>query len=213
MARTLVLLIALLLPIRGWAQSAQLPVWDISFGVGTFEGRPGDNNTAYQDNWFFHGRYAVSIDRYWTEHLKTEVEYARSGEGSVYLQEFKAVDGQVYPYGVQSFHQYDQLSARMVWQFGHNAWVHPYLSAGVVAERDRRHLHVPAQYQFVNGRATMVTPDTNTNPTVNYRAGATASAGAKLYLSRRAFFNTGIVGTWSQPSITLSLLAGLGFDF
>jgi len=190
--------------------------WDVSGSAALFEARPGENETVYQDNWYFHGRYAVAIGHYWTEHLKTEVEYAQSGEGSTYLQDFKSIDGLVYPYSVQTFHRLEQASVRMVWQFGENAWVHPYVSGGLVGDRERQRFHIPEQYQYASGRANnrvLVVRDLNSGPTWEYRLGITAGAGAKIYMSRNAYFNTGFVGTWSQPAATASLFAGFGIDF
>lgn len=191
--------------------------WDVSATAALFEAKPGENDTLYQDNWYFQGRYAAAIGYYWTEHLKTEVEYATSGEGSIFFQDFRRLpaDPSVYPIAVESFHRLEQGSVRMVWQFGENAWVHPYVSGGFVGDRERERVHIPAQFQ-PNPRTNqpvLVVHEFNNGPTWEYRLGVTAGAGAKFYMSRNAFFNTGFIGTWSQPAATLSAFAGFGIDF
>src|ERR671913_2376878 len=98
---------------------AQPPVdpkkWEIAGSAALFYAAPGDSDTQYRDQWYFEGRYSAAIARYWTEHLKTEVEYARSAEGSTYRQEFRTVPGNPpnFPYSVESFHRLDQASVRM----------------------------------------------------------------------------------------------------
>jgi hypothetical protein len=121
-----------------------------------------------------------------------------------------------YPYYGQSFNRLEQVSARMVWQFGDNAWVHPYVSGGIVGDRERQRAYFPAQYQYPSSRPTervLLVPETQSGPTIEYRLGVTAGAGAKFYMSRNAFFNTGVIATYSKPAATVSVLAGFGIDF
>jgi hypothetical protein len=203
------------------AQAQQLPdakKWELSASAAVFEVRPGEETPSYGDDWYFSGRYAVAVGRYWTAHLKTEVEYAISGEGSNYLERFSQVPGNPgpLPYSVESIHRVEQGSARMVWQFGDNAWVHPYVSGGLVVDRDRQRLRVPPIYQYPTGRTSgpmILTREETTAPTTTYRAGVTAGAGAKIYMNENAFFNTGVIATYAKPASTISLLAGFGIDF
>lgn len=229
MRNSLWILVVFLL-IGGSAQAQQLEPpkgWDVSATAGFFNAKPvvtasvegpDGNGTLYQDDWYFQGRYAVTIGRYWTEHLKTEVEYAISGEGRRFLQGYKTVQGVPfdYPYYGESFHRLEQVSARMLWQFRENTWVHPYISGGLAGDRERQRVRIPEQYQYPGGRINdpvLVSPEFNSGPEWKYRLGFTAGAGAKFYMTRDAFFTTGIVGTWSQPTATVSVLAGFGIDF
>jgi hypothetical protein len=210
------------------AQTPELKKWEFLVNAAVFEVRPhirqgdggqaGEYQSAYGDDWYFSGRYAASIGHYWTEHLKTEVEYAISTQGSTYLQRFNDVPGNPapFPYSVESIHRLEQLSTRMVWQFAKNSWVHPYVSGGLVVDRDRHRLRIPGIYQYPPGRTSgpmTFVPETTTAPTIEYRVGVTAGAGAKIYMSQNAFFNTGVVATYAKPAATLSLLAGFGIDF
>ena len=193
--------------------------WDVAVSAALFEANPNVEGARYDDEWYFHGRYAVTVGHYWTEHLKTEVEYATSGEGTNFHQEYKSLPGipAPYPYYFESFHRLEQASVRMVWQFGENSWVHPYVSGGLVGDRERQRVHIPVQYQYPGGGSVpnrvLVVDELQSGPTREYRLGATAGAGAKFYMSRNAFFNTGFIGTWSQPAATVSLFAGFGIDF
>ena len=199
------------------AQQPDPKKWEVAGSAALFYAAPGDD-TQYRDQWYFEGRYAAAIARYWTENLKTEVEYAISGEGSTYRLEFRTVPGNPpnYPYSVDLFHRLEQVSARMVWQFGTNRWAHPYVSGGLVGDRERRRIHIPEQYQYVSGRSgdpIVRVGEIDSAPTYEYRIGVTAGAGVKVYMSPNAFFNVGAVGSYSRPAGTLSFLAGFGVDF
>ena len=103
----------------------------------------------------------------------------------------------------------------MVWQFRDNAWVHPFLSAGVVLDAERLRSHVPLQYQ-PTGRAgdfVAVRTELNARKRTELRGGVTVGGGAKFYMSPNAFFNTGVIVTYSRPTATISLTTGFGIDF
>lgn len=199
------------------AQPSEAPKWDLSATAALFNASPAENDNAYRDDWYFDGRYAVTAGHYWTQHLKTEVEYAVSGEGSIYNQVYVTPPGGLYGYPLssESFYRLEQGAIRMVWQFGDNAWVHPYLSGGLVVDRERRRTFVPEQYQYPAGRTNplLITPQVNPAPSYEHRLGYSIGAGVKLYLAPKAFFTTGANVTHSKPARTVSLLAGFGFDF
>lgn len=209
--RTFASIFVVLLGICGSADAQQTvdpKKWEVTGSAALFYARPGDHDTQYRDNWYFEGRYAAAIAHYWTENLKTEVEYATSGEGLIYRPN--------YPYSVESFHRLEQASVRMVWQFGRNRWVHPYVSGGLVGDRERRRIHIPQQYQYVSGRSgepIVLVREIDSEPAWDYRIGVTAGTGAKLYVSPNTFVNVGAIGSYSRPAATLSFLAGFGIDF
>jgi hypothetical protein len=110
-----------------------------------------------------------------------------------------------------------QVSARAVWQFNDNAWVHPYLNAGVVADIDRVRRFSPEFYYPPGdprlGPLGTVRPDINREPDTDYRAGISFGGGSKFYVSPSAYVNAGIQLTYAKPAATVSLLAGFGIDF
>ena len=210
----------LLLTIGGVAEAQEPPSpkkWEASATAAVFEVRPGEEMPSYGDDWYFSGRYAVAIGHYWTGHLKTEVEYAISSEGWTYLERVDNTPGTPpLPYSIQSLHRVEQISTRMVWQFADNAWVHPYVSGGLVVDRDRHRARTPPRYFYPPGRNTgpmIFVPESTSDPAIEYRVGVTAGAGAKIYMTQNAFFNTGFIATYAKPASTLSLLAGFGIDF
>jgi hypothetical protein len=218
--RRLTWIIGVLLGIAGAAEAQTVadaptrPRWEASTSIALIEVSPTKSDARYYDDWYADGRYAGAIAYYWSRHLKTEYEYSVSGEASRFVQDYVTLGGVPYPYGREEFHQLQQHSLRLVYQFRDNQWVHPYLSAGVVMDVDRQRVRVPITYQ-PSGRGGVILVHHGMNTDNNWRArgGVTVGGGAKFYMSRNAFFNAGAVGTYAQPSRTISLVAGFGFDF
>jgi hypothetical protein len=202
------------------AQQPAQPKWDAGASVGLLSASPSPVDEPYGGDWYFEGRYAVSIGRYWTDHLKTEVELLTSGEGERFTQRYSSVPGAApysYPYSVQESHTLRQVSGRLVWQFFDNAWVHPYVFGGVVYDAERRETYIPQQYYYPDPRnqspPQVLAPATNTGPETVHRVGGIAGVGAKIYLSRNAFFNTAFVMSHAKPARTASIIGGFGVDF
>ena len=200
------------------AKAAERPRWDVNFNIGAFVSDPGQRDYPYND-WYSEGRYAASVGYYWTEHLKTELEFAHSGEGSRYIQDFAQVPGVgfVQPISIEAFHRLQQTSARVVWQFGDNRWVHPYVNAGYVFDAERRRFHSPVQYYYPGDPRTrppvLVRPELNSDRSYDYRSGVSLGAGSKFYVSPKAYINTGLQWTVAQPARTVTVLGGLGVEF
>lgn len=215
-------LVFVLLAIPGWAEAQSLaapPRWDLGLSAGFFEARPGTGERdGYRDDWYGEDRYAASLGYYWTNHFKTEFEFAHTGEGSRHEQAVMTLpNGQVFYYATENYHRVQQCAARAVWQFLDNQWVAPYVSAGVVVDMDRQRQHAPPQYQWPvdprTGQPRVVRAGINSERTTEYRGGATIGAGTKFYLSPNAYINTGAVWTYAKPATSISFIAGFGFDF
>ena len=202
-------------------QQPARPRWDVGVTAGFFQANPRQGDDPYGDDWYFQGRYGVSIGRFWTTHLKTEAELSTTGEGTRYTHRFANIPSVPahYPIGVQEHFRLRQVSGRVVWQFFENRWVHPYVLGGVTFDAERQHSVVPEQFFYAGGDAR--TPPTriplslavDAGPDTVYRAGAIAGVGTKLYVTPMAYFNTGLVMTQAKPSRTVSFTVGLGWDF
>ena len=188
---------------------------EIGGTVGVIEARPEEIDVPYYPDWYAHGRYAGSIGYYWTKNLKTEFEHAWSGEGSRYILDYARINGSPYPYQTEQFFQLQQSTLRVVWQFRDNAWVHPYLSAGAVVDVEHQRFHVPVTYQPNprGGAPVLVSNGSNFGDRYEVRGGVSVGGGAKIYMTQRAFFNTGAVVTYSKNAGTVNLIAGFGIDF
>jgi hypothetical protein len=195
-----------------------MPQWDVNLNAGIFGHRPAASDYSY-DNWYNEGRYAASIGYYWTEHLKTEIEFAHSPEGDLHFQELSRVPGTGALHSVygQSFHRLQQTALRLVWQFGRNAWIHPYVNGGAVLDADRQRRYSPVTYSYPGDpRAVppiVVRPEINSGPDTAYRYGVSVGAGTKFYVVPQAYINTGAQWTYTRPAKTLTVLVGFGMEF
>jgi opacity protein-like surface antigen len=208
---------ALLLLIAGpaAAQNVEPPRWDVNASAGFFQGRPTDDTRGW-DDWYGEGRYAASVGRYWSTHFKTEIEFAVAGEGRRFTQHYVPVPGTVInqPVRVDQFLVLRQTSARAVWQFNDNAWVHPYLNAGVTFDVERTRQWVPEQFYYPPGDSrTPIDLGIGNETTTDHRVGFTVGGGAKFYVTPSAYLNTGMQLTRATPSTTISFVAGFGIDF
>ena len=200
------------------AQTQQLPGWDINVSAGLFQARPTDDTRGW-DDWYHQGRYAAAIGYYWSTHFKSEVEFAVTGEGRQFTQQFVPVPGTVinHPISVEEFHRVQQASARAVWQFNDNAWVHPYLNAGFVYEMDRMRRWSPDQFYYgpgdPRGLPRIPLPLVDGAERTDHRGGFTIGGGAKFFVSPSAYINTAVQVTRAKPSTTVTLLAGIGVEF
>lgn len=222
MSRTLALLFTLvtLLPSPSLAQTADPPKWDVSATTGLFSSRPATAATDhYGDRWYSSARAGISVGRYWTPNLKTEVEVMTSAEGMRYASRTAILpDGTHWSYGAHEYFRASQGSARVVWQLLDNRWVHPYLLAGVALDADRQRAFIPEQYRYLgDGRTPAIrhtlVPEQTEGPDTVHRVGAMLGAGAKLYFSPTVFANTVLLVTHAKPAKTVSLVVGLGIDF
>ena len=195
------------------------PKWDANVSAGFFQGRPSDNTRGW-DDWYSEGRYAASIGRYWTTHFKTEVEFATTGEGRRYTEQLLILPGVPVPYPISTevFHRLQQASARAVWQFNDNAWVHPYLNAGVVYDIHRSRYWSPQQFYYPPGDPRIVPPIPVQPPfhgeaETDRRFGFTVGGGSKFFVSPSAYINLGMQVSRARPFTTVTMLAGVGIEF
>ena len=190
--------------------------WDVSGSVALFNATNGDNQTLYDDDWYGTGRFGAQIGYYWNEYIKTELEYARTANGSQYFQQFvRTPDGRdSYSQNYEVIHNVQQLHLRMTAQFRRNTWVHPYITGGVLGERDERRIHIDRDVEILSGGRTLIVPESNNGPHFETNVGLSLGGGAKFYTSQNTFFNAGMLGTWTTPGAgSISLLIGFGIDF
>jgi opacity protein-like surface antigen len=213
------LVLLMLAPSLAMSQTTDPAKWDVNASAGLFQGRPTDDTRGW-DDWYSEGRYAASLGYYWTNHLKTELEFSTTGEGRRFTQHFVAVPGVAvnYPIGVEEFYKLRQTSARVVWQFNDNVWVHPYVNAGMVYEAEHRRQWSPSEFYYPPGDPRTVTRvpinhDLNGDRGTDHRVGFTAGGGAKFYFSPKAYINAGMQITRAKPSTTFSVLTGIGVEF
>lgn len=217
MRLTALLLSLLILPAIATAQPTQK--WDASFQAGAFFNSPetDPNQTSTYDDWYNEGQLTLSVGRYLSTHLKTEFDIATTGEGRHILYVFAfPVDSYRAGTYTERFLKVTTASAGVAWQFFDNQWVHPYLAAGIAVDFDRRRSHRPEQYAIVSdprGARQVLIPELREGPTTTRHARAWVSGGAKFYVSSTAFIRSELRVGFRKDAQTVSLSAGVGFDF
>lgn len=217
----LIVLFILAVPISAGAQAAT-PRWDAAVvGAGIF-GHPDDVANAthfYDDNWYGGGQFGVTAGRYWTTHLKTELELAITSEAHRYVQRFVTVPNLPSPAPVrgEQFLQTREVSLGVTWQFLQNEWVHPYLTGGVALDFDRTRTVMQRQVYYTGDptRGSQIIPiaDSGDGPSTTLRARGLIGMGAKFYMTPKTFFRTEARGAVSPRVEHLAFRAGFGLDF
>ncbi len=177
----------------------RLPRFDLSGNAGWVNAREELQATFYDDWYQDAASFGVVAGFYWNEHVKVEVEAGTTGEGRLF-----AAESDVY-----QEHTFDgrRIAAGAVYQFGHNAWVHPFVGAGVEVERLQHRIDSTSYSRtgtlVVRAQESIV--ETRVRPTL--------TAGFKAYLSPRAFVRSDLVVAASSTSTRVLLRVGVGVDF
>lgn len=164
------------------------------------DGRSGD----ISHRWVF----GADAGYYWTEHLKSEIGIAATTEGSSYVVlRTETGAGQPYPYVAgRLFLQDVRLVAQQLYQFGHNAWLHPYVGGGVVVQHERSRIELD---RFSRPPGGSEVPD-ETHDEIRVRP--VVSAGLKAYVTPRGFVRADLRASPWTESRDFSLTIGLGMD-
>lgn len=172
--------------------SQRLPRNDAALSLGWF-GAEHLQLDRY-DRW--HGTLFAGLagGHYWTDHLKTEVEAAWLSRVNFESYENVFVNG-TPTYAESSYRiQHVKLSIGQSYQFGRNAWVHPFVGAGVDVDRVHIVEDRPAQFRSIyvsadrTSRTIQIPARSESETTV--RAHPFVKTGLKMYASERGFFTT-----------------------
>jgi outer membrane protein with beta-barrel domain len=175
--------------------------------------RGGIGGDSFRD-WFATPRLSVGVGRYWTAHLKTEAELAITRQGNLFSVEQLESEPRVSRYLYRN-HTYEirTLSVVQAWQFRRNAWIHPFVGAGIDVDWEKR--TVETTLQVSDSRTdqvpSMTTLTRETRAEVIPRA--VAIAGLKAYFARNAFFRTDVHASFRERLDQVAWRFGVGWDF
>jgi hypothetical protein len=221
LAGTWPVLIALaLLPAAASAQapSVKSPVSraDLTGSIGWLnDSRQALADTEY-DQWHNHGIHGSAIlGWYWTDHLKTEVDISRSTTGRLWAYD------ELRSGTVTAFRQIryriaaTDLAITQRYQFGRNAFFHPFVGAGVDFAWETISGTAEAAGYYGPGAIgpVQIVPAQNIGPDTRFRARIAAESGFKAYLSERVFFRSDLRVAGLDRVDTMLLRFGFGVDF
>jgi hypothetical protein len=185
--------------------------WDTAAHV-TWLGERLNRPTDWSQ-WYDVGSGGADIGYYWTSHLKTEFDVSTSTRGETYSFEQLALPGSPSPLFLQQSHEFriTTASAGVNAQFLENAWVHPFVGAGIELLRERERIEtvpIPAR------PGAPIVPSPGPESRVRYAGRPFLAAGFKGYVSERVFIRSDLRTSWSSAGVTaIAWRNGIGFDF
>jgi opacity protein-like surface antigen len=187
---------------------------DASGQIGWYTVHKGDYD-SYND-WLGDSFYAgIGAGWYWTDHLKTEVQYGGSSEVRLYTSVPIVISGtQIFASSRYTFRT-RRVTLGQVYQFGRNEWFHPYLGGGldVVWERTTREDEHVTFFDPLTRQSRLLQERRTHPPGTDADARAFWNAGLKAYLSRRAFFVLEGRMTFTARPEEVIFRLGFGADF
>jgi opacity protein-like surface antigen len=158
---------------------------------------------------------AVSGSRYWTDHLKTEVEASWNSPQEGELYENIAHQGGV-TYALSDYRAHDiRVGVAQLYQFGRNEWVHPYIGVGADVVRRERTIERREQTRSVyvqDRNIPVVIPAARERETVVF-VQPIVKTGLKMYVSEKTFFNTELKLGLTRDVDHVVWRIGVGIDF
>jgi hypothetical protein len=205
-------LTCLLLPSLTAAQ-ARTPRNDINLAFGW---TGAADRTRDYDTWEGSMALRASLGRYWTDHMKSEIEsgWEDAARDERYDQ-IQVAGSQVFARVVHRARDM-RVSLSQTYQFGRNEWVHPYTGVGVDVIRRVSIVERPAQtaYAYTAGRPALQIPiGPETVRSTRLLASPFVKAGVKMYSSERTFFVTEIKFGFRRQIDHAMWKLGLGIDF
>ena len=161
---------------------------------------------------FFGG---LSAGRYWTPHLKTELDLGAGTAARMYRIEPVLIDRvRTYQYSESTFSQ-RTLGVGQHYQFGRNAWFHPHVGAGVHLTWERRTTrYQPLVLYETGGPPGRVLREAHTiGPETTMTLRPYVAAGVKGYVTPRVFFRADARLAFRRGLEESQLRVGVGIDF
>lgn len=225
-----ILTAALLAPAPTAAQSAPPPVALKTRDVGAYVGH--FNIVRRQDVPYYYDRGrdtvlgTLGVGYYWTEHVKTEFEVGRTSAAD--SSEPLLIEHPGVPPGYRIYTN-NRTTATVVtvaqsYQFFHNQWFHPFLTAGVDVAFERTRIEIPQQVYYPppiygplgtppRSLPPVVVPGRPAEITRQVAPRAFGGAGFKAYFTERAFFRTDFRIGAGRGGRTVVGRLGFGVDF
>ena len=177
----------------------------------------GVNTTEFDsyNNWHGQALFTVGAGWYWTDHLKTDIEFGASTTSQIYSAVTVDIAGR--PTYVSSLIRFrsSRVAVLQRYQFGRNQWFHPSVGAGVdIVHRrsSQRDEPVYGYDPFTRQNGVLRQPlERSIGGETDVRAAAIG--GFKAYITPRAFFLSDMRVTFTSRPEDVLLRVGFGVDF
>jgi hypothetical protein len=196
------------------APAGPLSHGDVQFVVGWQNlHEPNDNNFNDWVNSILFG--GVGAGWYWTENLKTQVDFGGGTRGHQYRYEPRVVNGAPTSEFSRLSIRQTSLAVGQQYQFFHNQWFHPHVGGGVDIARETTTEEYDPVFGFdpVARTTRQISPARVEGPEHRIVARPFFQTGFKGYLSQRAFFTTDMRLMLRHGIDEVLFRAGFGIDF
>ena len=189
--------------VRAQPAPPEPPRLDVTGSVGWLASDRQPASALGSDPWLSRWTFDVGAGMHWTENLITEIDVAHTSTGRVYLtQPVRQPGMETYIFSTDQVRD-DRVGVRQLYQFGRNAWVHPFVGAGIAVTREWR------QRSFqVFGPGTAPPPSEGTRVWV----APEFTGGVKFYVSPRVFIRTDATLAPTRTVVDATFRAGIGVD-
>lgn len=152
---------------------------------------------------------------YWTDHLKTQVDFGAAGEGRQYRTETIVVNGQTTGSSSELTVRQESVAIAQHYQFFRNQWFHPHLGAGadIARETTTENYYPVSFYDSITRTSRQISAARTEGPDRRIIVRPFAQAGFKAYLTRRAFFTADTRALFRNGLDEVLLRCGFGVDF
>jgi hypothetical protein len=161
------------------------------------------------------GHAGAAFGWYWSDHLKTEVAVDTVSTATFYRFEHPGGPGSPASRGSTIDVRGTSVGVLQHYQFLRNAWVHPFLAAGVEFHRESRvvRLDPAAVFDPVTRQYVEIAPAQRIEEPASWLARGVIAGGVKAYVSPRIFtrFDTKVAVRDGVDAVSLRF--GLGVDF
>ena len=207
--------VTLAVPASLHAQQAPLMRGDVAGTVGWLNGNKTEVHSQSND-WYNRGLYlGAQAGWYWTDHHKTEVEAGITAPIDFWTYRSFTVDG-VTAWGGSDFtYKLGRVAVGQHYQLLRNAWVHPYVGAGVDVtwERSTERAEPLIIYDYTGRGPREIRPGGTFGPDTTVRVRPYLQTGFKAYMNRRAFFRSDLRVLVRDRLDEVLLRCGFGIDF
>jgi hypothetical protein len=183
--------------------------WDAAGLVGWRGVNKSDVASDWND-WYDVAVFSASAGRYFTPHVKIDLDLSTTTTGRVFGQDLLALPGPAPYYRLREYRlRRTTAAAALAYQFFENRWVHPFLGIGIEGVREAERLEVQL-LPPIGLRAPIPIPETR----VRYSARPFVTGGVKWYVSERAFIRSDILSTFTSNGAESAVWrVGVGVDF
>lgn len=169
---------------------------------------------TYADHWHSSLYGGFGGGYYWTDHLKTEIDFGVGEEAGSYGGRRFDYNGLPGVVGVESRFSRQTLGIGQHYQFFRNQWFHPHIGAGVLVVWEEIEETLDSAIVYEPNRPPRVVAPARIEPRrTEQSAKAFVASGFKGYLNQRTFFRMDVRVAFDKGVDETLLRIGFGIDF